>query len=351
MIAGRLSGGAAVVLCERIARLFDDGRASSVVCDLSALDRADLAAVDGLARLQLAARRRGRRMRLRGTSRELRQLIALLGLGDVLPSERRRVSGSPNSGNSLAVSRKAVKPTTRPFEISSTWSDHGSWLPPGPLGRYWPNAGRPLATVGIRRDPRQPAPGPEPPGQDVVAAAQPHLVWRHRLHRVLVQQGGQQLDVVGLERLDVARQQRLLLLDPSAAIGSLGSRSRSAIAVRALCRALLTETTLVSSSSATSAAFQRSTSRRISTARWRARQVLERGDERQPDRLARLGQLGRVAVHRQHAAVGHRLEPGRLQHRRRERRIDRGARGRRSIGRARRFRPSSMSRQTLVAMR
>jgi anti-anti-sigma regulatory factor len=57
------------------------------VCDLSAVDRADLAAVDGLARLQLAAHRRGRRMRLRGSSREMRQLIALLGLGDVLPSE------------------------------------------------------------------------------------------------------------------------------------------------------------------------------------------------------------------------------------------------------------------------
>jgi anti-anti-sigma regulatory factor len=81
------------VLCERLARLFHDNRATSVVCDLSALDRADLAAVDGLARLQLAARRSGRRMRLRGSSRELRQLIALLGLGDVLPSERRRALG------------------------------------------------------------------------------------------------------------------------------------------------------------------------------------------------------------------------------------------------------------------
>jgi anti-anti-sigma regulatory factor len=86
VITGSIAGGSAVVLCERIARLFDDGHASSVVCDLSALDRADLAAVDGLARLQLAAQRRGRRMRLRGTSRELRELIALFGLGDVLPS-------------------------------------------------------------------------------------------------------------------------------------------------------------------------------------------------------------------------------------------------------------------------
>ena len=93
MIAGRLSGDAAAVLCERLVRLLDDARAPSVVCDLSAVDRADLDAVDGLARLQLAAHRRGRRMRLRGSSREMRQLIALLGLGDVLPSERRRTLG------------------------------------------------------------------------------------------------------------------------------------------------------------------------------------------------------------------------------------------------------------------
>jgi anti-anti-sigma regulatory factor len=92
-ITGRISGGSAAVLCERIGRLFDESHVTSVVCDLSALDRADLAAVDGLARLQLAARRRGRRMRLRGSSRELRQLIVLLGLGDVLPSDRRRAVG------------------------------------------------------------------------------------------------------------------------------------------------------------------------------------------------------------------------------------------------------------------
>ena len=87
MIAGKLSGDAAAVLRERLVRLLDDGRVPSVVCDLSAVERADLAAVDGLARLQLAAHRRGRRMCLRGSSREMRQLIVLLGLGDVLPSE------------------------------------------------------------------------------------------------------------------------------------------------------------------------------------------------------------------------------------------------------------------------
>jgi len=40
--------------------------------------------VDALARLQLAARRHGCRVVLRHSSSELRQLVALLGLGDVL---------------------------------------------------------------------------------------------------------------------------------------------------------------------------------------------------------------------------------------------------------------------------
>jgi hypothetical protein len=42
------------------------------------------------------------------------------------------------------------------------------------------------------------------------------------------------------------------------------------IVARARCRALLIDATLVSSSSAASLAFQRSTSQRISAARWRA---------------------------------------------------------------------------------
>ena len=48
-ITGTISGASAAVLCERLARLIDGSHAASVMCDLSALDRADLAAVDGLA--------------------------------------------------------------------------------------------------------------------------------------------------------------------------------------------------------------------------------------------------------------------------------------------------------------
>jgi ABC-type transporter Mla MlaB component len=46
---------------------------------------ADAVTVDALARLQLAARRHQYQVRLRGASNELRELVALMGLRDVLP--------------------------------------------------------------------------------------------------------------------------------------------------------------------------------------------------------------------------------------------------------------------------
>jgi hypothetical protein len=50
----------------------------------------DLALVDSLARLQLGARRRGGRLRLRNVNPELRGLLELVGLADVLALEPRR---------------------------------------------------------------------------------------------------------------------------------------------------------------------------------------------------------------------------------------------------------------------
>ncbi|HET6950739.1 MAG TPA: STAS domain-containing protein [Acidimicrobiales bacterium] len=57
-----------------------------VVCDVSAVADADLGMVDSLARLQLLAIRRGRRVSLRRASDDLRALLDLLGLRDVVPS-------------------------------------------------------------------------------------------------------------------------------------------------------------------------------------------------------------------------------------------------------------------------
>ncbi len=84
MVAGTISGGHAARLCRRLVRLLD-GHSGVVVCDVGGVGPADIAAVDGLARMQLTARRRGRSIRLRGPSDELRRLIALFGLEEALP--------------------------------------------------------------------------------------------------------------------------------------------------------------------------------------------------------------------------------------------------------------------------
>ncbi len=54
------------------------------LCDLSGLDSADAALLDGLLRLQLIARRGGDEIRIRNPPPQLVELIALLGLGHVL---------------------------------------------------------------------------------------------------------------------------------------------------------------------------------------------------------------------------------------------------------------------------
>ncbi len=57
---------------------------TTVFCDIQGV-AADAVTVDALARLQLAARRHRCQVRLRGASNELRELVAFMGLRDVLP--------------------------------------------------------------------------------------------------------------------------------------------------------------------------------------------------------------------------------------------------------------------------
>jgi len=76
----------------------------AVDVDVSALG-ADLASVDALAGMQLAARRAGRRIRFLGVSAELRDLLGLTGLREVLrveverqPEEREEAGGVEEEG-------------------------------------------------------------------------------------------------------------------------------------------------------------------------------------------------------------------------------------------------------------
>ncbi len=70
-------------LCARICAELQGRRGSVVVCDVRGVE-VDAVTVDALARLQLAARRQGCRVLLAHAGRELIDLVAFMGLGDVL---------------------------------------------------------------------------------------------------------------------------------------------------------------------------------------------------------------------------------------------------------------------------
>src|SRR5919205_3036378 len=74
-------------LCERVCSLFRRNGGGVVLCDVAGVEP-DAVTVDALARLQLAARRHGCRVRLRNHSPELLELVAFMGLSDVLPSDQ-----------------------------------------------------------------------------------------------------------------------------------------------------------------------------------------------------------------------------------------------------------------------
>ncbi len=71
-------------LCNRVCTVLERSSADVVLCDVSGVEP-DAVTVDALARLQLAAGRHGCRVRLRHASPDLLELVALMGLRDVLP--------------------------------------------------------------------------------------------------------------------------------------------------------------------------------------------------------------------------------------------------------------------------
>ncbi|MDQ1493651.1 MAG: hypothetical protein QOG69_134 [Actinomycetota bacterium] len=72
-------------LCDRVCTLLSANVGQLVDCDVEGVP-ADAMTVEALARLQLAAQRTGCRIRLRNASRDLLDVVALMGLSDVLPS-------------------------------------------------------------------------------------------------------------------------------------------------------------------------------------------------------------------------------------------------------------------------
>ena len=84
VISGRIERLDVPRLCLRLLEALQQSTCAVVVCDVRGVVP-DAVAVDALARLQLTARRRGGEIRLRGASRELKELLDVAGLGEVLP--------------------------------------------------------------------------------------------------------------------------------------------------------------------------------------------------------------------------------------------------------------------------
>jgi len=85
VIAGRIARADIPALCDHVRGLLEGSGADVLRCDVGGLVEPDAVAVDALARLQLTARRCGRELRLLHPCDALRRLLALVGLGDVLP--------------------------------------------------------------------------------------------------------------------------------------------------------------------------------------------------------------------------------------------------------------------------
>jgi ABC-type transporter Mla MlaB component len=71
-------------LCRRACTLAERSDAELLVCDVGGLVEPDVVAVEALARVRLTVRRLGRGVRVRNSCRELQELLAFMGLADIL---------------------------------------------------------------------------------------------------------------------------------------------------------------------------------------------------------------------------------------------------------------------------
>jgi ABC-type transporter Mla MlaB component len=83
-VGGRLGPERVAELCARVRSTAESRPDDPLHCNVERLDAADMACLDALARMALAARRLGRGLELDGARADLRGLIALAGLVEVL---------------------------------------------------------------------------------------------------------------------------------------------------------------------------------------------------------------------------------------------------------------------------
>ncbi|MFI8190590.1 STAS domain-containing protein [Streptomyces sp. NPDC085946] len=103
VLPGPVTRDEAGALSDQVQALLRAGGAGVVVCDVAGLGPPGLAAVDLLARLQLAARRAGGRIRLRDPAPSLRALLDLVGLSF-------EVEGQPEQREPALGVEEAVEP-------------------------------------------------------------------------------------------------------------------------------------------------------------------------------------------------------------------------------------------------
>ncbi|MDQ6817292.1 MAG: STAS domain-containing protein [Actinomycetota bacterium] len=83
VVAGPILRSDIPALVRRLSAMVQRGDAATIVCQLRGVG-ASAASLEALARLQLVAGRHGCRLRLRGASKELRELVEFAGMQDVL---------------------------------------------------------------------------------------------------------------------------------------------------------------------------------------------------------------------------------------------------------------------------
>jgi STAS domain len=88
-VAGPIARTDVPVICGQVAALLQSSGAEIVVCDVAELG-ADAAALDAVARIGLAVRRKGRRLVLRDAAEDLLDLLAFAGVAGALGIEPRR---------------------------------------------------------------------------------------------------------------------------------------------------------------------------------------------------------------------------------------------------------------------
>jgi ABC-type transporter Mla MlaB component len=118
-IRGRIARADVAGLSDRACDLLVATQSDVVVCDVGAVVDPDAATVDALARLQLVARRLGRRICLSHASSELQELLALMGLQRVVPLESSGLDVQPGRQSEQGKVALGVEEEADPGDLST----------------------------------------------------------------------------------------------------------------------------------------------------------------------------------------------------------------------------------------